>query len=269
MFKLLPVFKDVKAEVMQDVARPTSLSWHHTIGQDSREVAATAFFFDRMLTSIAANRYLSYEQAKSYASASHMEARLTDHDEYAALVYDPTILSSLPDMFEDIRNTIRAPFFQEFPHVWPMPSPPVSPASQPMDSDADSDAVERQRESEAKDVWSGGADLAGCKVGWFALCRILGGLRLIKITEKLPMQEVDGFNAIPFLGREYVCTVPNTQMDCLYGTWHFHPGPNSASIELLHWEVCVYFEALESSKLPDGVVDQMGEIIKITNLFED
>ena len=70
LFKLLPVYRDMKRDVVQDSGRADSLSWRHKIKVDSDEVRSCELFLKQMIRELQNNTYKSYNGLKALLTQS-------------------------------------------------------------------------------------------------------------------------------------------------------------------------------------------------------
>ena len=143
MYSLLPIFRDIKYDVMADTNVSTSLTWHHEIKPDSDEVKSAVLFFKKIIAQIKRGSYKVYSNDtvsfKSAVAATqnlvasslnlvHMEKEpfedyvnslygkiQTDMDLYALYRYDdvwpeaaPEILFQPGDVTDDSNNEISS-----------------------------------------------------------------------------------------------------------------------------------------------------------------
>ena len=71
LYKLMPVYRDLKREVLRDNNIATSLSWRHKIDIGGDEVMTCGLFFKKIIRQIVAGTYRSYSSVRStYVNAS-------------------------------------------------------------------------------------------------------------------------------------------------------------------------------------------------------
>jgi hypothetical protein len=78
MYRLIPVLRDIKREVMQDHSLPTSLSWRHKINIQGDEVTTAGVFFRQVIRRIVGNTFQSYgSSVEAYSNSASAAMHLT------------------------------------------------------------------------------------------------------------------------------------------------------------------------------------------------
>ena len=271
MFKLLPLYKEVKEQTSSDSSNAKfSISWHHTIPADCDEVNATTFFFKRMFRNMAVNRYKSYTYMSNYPTQVVCLQSLTRA--YVPMVFTADMTEQVNELIAKITKALRSKFLKPHMNDWPF-APQHNDDSDDDDEghmieDGEVDNVSspsRRNRNERKtadvdEVW--GPPWEECAVGRFAVvrCKIgtppLFGVCVIKVSSKADEVFINGECSRLLCGKEYNCTVTNTDPRCIrHGRWHLHR-QGSTIDEYDNYQVIAYFDDLQDKTgvLPTAVM---------------
>lgn len=124
MYKLLPVYRDLKNEVLKDNAVSTSLSWRHKIDCQGDEVQAATVFFKKSIRLIQHNTFRSYSHdMRTYSTA------ITATSAMSATTI-PEVFMSRADLMQYVNNLYRAIsidlsgyFVYKHHDIWPEAKP--------------------------------------------------------------------------------------------------------------------------------------------------
>lgn len=254
MYKLLPVYRSVKKEIMEDCHRKDSIAWHHTIPADSPEVAATAFFFNRVIDDIVRGTYGSYDHSlRSYGPAAVAHTWTTA--EYMPVVYILDVAPLVEDMLSGLRRALSGNFVRGHGYIWP----PVEVKENAPGSVADSNG------------W--GPPWSDCKEGHYAVARgefsdSSMGLCCYLVQVKHPQRIVNRQPVQQFTGKEIICTARNTTQDCIGAAWQQRPSAHSVEVD--NWSVIAYFESFTSTRrLPTAAVRDIELVMENEDIFLD
>jgi hypothetical protein len=177
MFKLLPVYRDVKKDILfegdQNEENKQSITWHHKVPLNSPEVAATSFFFNRLIDDITAGRYLSYDETqRSYRSgAIAATAKTTAH---MPIIFIADVTPLLEPILVSLQRALNVPFVRENHHIFP-------PIDEDKDDHSDLDNEEEKRDGMYGPPWD------ECVVGRYAVTRTeFPGIVLLLDQKKTP-----------------------------------------------------------------------------------
>jgi hypothetical protein len=273
MYKLLPVYRELKDEMLKERKSFDSINYRHTIKPGDDNVRVAELFFQRTIRQIMNGEYRSYNGSEdSYKSQA--KASLCYTVDHQPLVYTSNISTSVLAYLDQINSSINTHFLYKDRDIWheaecdnvDMVDINVSEEQSELDGeDSEVDLAQLQ--------W-GAADNQ-CIVGNMALCQETWqdgkGVQLVKITEIHNPRQYPGSNQSwpNFTGKTKVSTVIQTSTQCLTGTWN-HNSRVSSVVNIPSYEVIVYFSELaHTNKLPPDVVRTVREHPTYLSLFED
>jgi hypothetical protein len=274
MYKLLPVYRELKDDMLKDSATSASINFRHTIREDDDNVRVAVLFFQRTIRQILNGEYRSYngseESYKSQAKAS--QCYTVDHQ---PLVYTSNISVSVLAYLDQVNDSVTSHFLHNDRDLWTEAQ--VADDTVPVDIDEEEqvmeeDFAEHEEEDFAEEQW--GDDDRLCIPGNYALCvetwQNGRGLKLVKIVRIEEPRIYPGSTTLwpNFTGKDRLCTVVQTDVQCLTGTWNHHPRRSTES-NVPSYGVVVYFSNLNPrDKLPNDVVQCVHQHPKFTELFE-
>ena len=270
IFKLLPIYRDVKKDILRDAdTSSNSITWHHTIQNDSQEVTATTFFFQRTIRSILDNRYKSYQSTSQYGT-SHDEQAKSNNRFFIDQVFDPEVQHKLEPMFDKIKKDLSGDWVGKYSEVWVANSNELD-QSTVSEVSMESKSAVVQSADRNDHISSYGPAWSDCVVNNYAIARHEHNERhllcVYKVVEKLPIAHGRDTTYAQFKGKEYICTKPNTDIHCLTGAWNYIPTKSTTEL-IENWCVLVYFDKLSSrNRLPDAVRKFITEYNNIDPLF--
>jgi hypothetical protein len=269
IFKLLPLYKQVKDDMSSDVRdKMFSLTWHHNVDLDAEEITATSFFFKRLIKNIVDGSYRSYEYSTTYSTIGGCIDTLTRN--YVPLVYKTDVSKDVEELAVKIRKAISTNFLEPHAKDWPFqPSSEseydenksngnISDTESDHPNDSMSGDDDNNYSQHSQQHW--GPSWAECVVGRFAVLRCaIGenetpGICVVKVTRK-DVEILSGLYPERTLqGLEYLCTKSNIQPNCVRGgKWNFHKTKSTAD-EYDNSNVIKYFDKLIDGALPVTVM---------------
>ena len=260
LYRLLPIYRAVKTEIVDEKrGSQHSLNWHHNIPVDSPEVAATAFFFHRVIRNIANNSYKSYAVTGSKANSA--VAAAASCKAQVPVVFNPDMCTELPAVFNDISYSLNGFFLHNHQAQWPEAAPAAYGGHDPMlPVDA---AVLEMKVAPPPPVW--GSPWIECVEKHFAVARQIdessnmGRISVYKIVVVNQSYEEGGYTMNTFLGMEYVCTIRNDSSRCVRnGSWNYvRRGAKPVTVN--NWHVISYFPSLDgpARRLPASAVSDI------------
>ena len=271
MYSLLPVYMNIKNDIMHDTGKKDSISWRHTVDMNSDEVRSTSFFFKRTITTILANRHQSYD-GNSACFINEFSARQHLTRSTSGLVYLEDTTNICIKLVKQLRRELYNNFLSGHHDIWPdiYNNGRIRQASVMSDSDADGD------DEKVDIVW--GAYWEDCKVGSYSLMRtefeendeVKNGVCVYQVVEKnSDTMAIQDPNELAFSGVEFFCTVNNTQSSCLRdGQWNRHRNNRNHLTTVNNYTVITYFDHfVNNHRLPSGVVDIVKHVMSQTNVF--
>ena len=120
LFRLLPVYRDVKSDVVNDNTASNSLNWRHKIDKGGEEVKTTELFFKSAIRQMVNNTYTSYDgKAKGYTNSllgSQNKVPPTNPGVYMTKVDLMAYIDRALNMVKDDMNTN---YLHDYKHIWP------------------------------------------------------------------------------------------------------------------------------------------------------
>ena len=120
LFKLLPVYRDMKRDVVQDSGRADSLSWRHKIKVDSDEVRSCELFLKQMIRELRDSSYKSYDGSKTGYTNSILAAA------HKVKPSNPLVYMTKEDLDKYVSHTVdtvradmNTNFLYRYRHIWP------------------------------------------------------------------------------------------------------------------------------------------------------
>jgi hypothetical protein len=205
IYSLLPVYREIKDDVLNDNNVKTSLSWRHKIKPESEEVQTAELFFKKTIRQIVRGTHRSYDGTTAGFKNAAGAALHQVTDSEVPLVYLPAeaIQEKMTKMFSDIKEDMNGFFVQQCADIWPesktdmgfqegdvvgqhvvVPQRPVvdqGSAEDGLDSSEDEDGSSDAKQDSASDSDSGssesdsqqpdGASQHGINQSWVAVDR--------------------------------------------------------------------------------------------------
>ena len=171
MYKLLPVYRELKDDMLKDTTSSESINYRHYIKEEDANVRVAALFFQRTIRQIVNGEYRSYNgSVESYKSAAMASQCYTTT--YQPLVYKSDISSNIQSYFNEIKASVTTHFLFNDRDIW---------REAHIDSSSSDSEFGEVDDNQEPDNSSGGdeefeelqwgADSSMCVVGNFALCR--------------------------------------------------------------------------------------------------
>ena len=268
IYKLLSVYRDVKNDMLQEHSGSSrSINWHHNIPSDSEDVAATAFWFRRVITQICNGTYKSYTRKSKYGTQLKELESLSIS--YTPLVFSDNILNDIDGLYDRISHDICANWVTKYTDQWDSEVAPIENVN-------DMVLDEKHNSESDASVVSDGDDTLGppwveCIEGWFAVTSDSyggnKGICVYKVIDKHPLPVNSSESYGTFEGKEWICTKDNTRVECVkHGKWNWHPVRSNIQT-VYNWCVISYFENFDARKLPIIVVRKILDIHSRQNIF--
>ena len=287
LYKLLPVYRDLKQEIGDDTKNKDAMGWHHTIQPNAVEVSAVAFFFDRMIGEVFSNTFRSYTGEPAGYKSRNAAAGLTT-DEYLAPVYiDNYDDLKIHDILKSIPTRLEGYFLQGHQHIWPSREEASAVNANDRedsvlgveeDDDVAQDPPDEKNDNQDQDRGFVCADWSECMVNRFAVVHFKygagetyhAGIQVYKIHKLDPPvgDEVQEYYNT-FQGKQLLCTQSSTTTRCVHGKWHLHPN-RARELEKVHgYSVIHYFDRLESNNFTPATQETLLVQHSRLALFED
>ena len=120
LFKLLPVYRDVKSDVLADHNAMNSLNWRHKINKHGEEVLSTELFFKQAIRQMVNGTYTSYDgSAKSFSNALNGSQHKQPPINGIVLMSKKDVLAYVHRSLELIRDDMKTNFLYPYKHIWP------------------------------------------------------------------------------------------------------------------------------------------------------
>ena len=279
LYKLLPVYRDTKDQLLADTVSSDSINYRHTIKPDDDSVRVVTLFFQRTIRQILSGEYRSYNgSSEAYKSAAKAVGCLTV--ECLPVVFRSDICTLVNSYFDQIDRSICTNFLYKDRDIW----------TDADDSSADNNVDEErkapsfngqslfsdmERESMSDDELQWGADPDLCIVGNFAVYKdrwddgdgVAVG-KIIRINN--PRQYPDSHETWNnFDVKTRVCTTKQTDIECIRGSWHYNPQLSIVD-NVVVYQVLAYCSKLDPShKLPVSVMQMVTQYNQHKQLFVD
>ena len=279
LYKLLPVYRDTKDQLLADTTSPDSINYRHTIKHDDDSVRVVTLFFQRTIRQIYSGEYRSYNGTPdAYKSAAKASGCLTV--DCLPVVFRTDINSLVDSYFEQIVQSISTNFLYKDRDIWTE----ADDSSADNNDDDEHKAPQFNAQSLFSDMESAsmsddelqwGADPDLCVVGNFAVYKCSwddgDGISVAKIhrlnAPRVYPNSHDQWDN--FQVKTRVCTTKQTNVDCLTGSWHFNHR-HSVEENVISYEVIAYCSTLASgNKLPVSVCQMVTTMHRHSPLFVD
>ena len=120
LFRLLPVYRDVKADVVADNNASNSLNWRHKIIKEGEEVRTTELFFKQAIRQMVSGTYTSYDgSVKSYSNAFNAGQHKTIPTNGAVFMSKTDLMSYVDRSMQLIKDDMNTNFLYPYKHIWP------------------------------------------------------------------------------------------------------------------------------------------------------
>lgn len=120
LFRLLPVYRDVKSDVVTDNSTSNSLNWRHKINKDGEEVKTTELFFKSAIRQMVNNTYTSYDgKAKSYSNSLLGAQHKVQPINPAVYMAKSTLLEYVERAIGQVKEDMNTHYLYEYKHIWP------------------------------------------------------------------------------------------------------------------------------------------------------
>ena len=287
LYKLLPVYRDLKQEIGDDTKNPDSMGWHHTIQPDAVEVSAVAFFFDRMIGEVFSNTFRSYSGVSAGYKSRNAAAEYMTEDFTEPVYIDNYDDLKIHDILRSIPPALQGYFLQEHQHTWP------SREGAPAIAEDDEDSVLEQKvddavaqdppdeeigNDEAQDRDFVCADWSECSVNRYAVVHYKYGkdetyhagiqvYKVHKLDAPVGPDIQSYYNS--FSGKQLLCTQSTTSTKCIHSKWYLHPGQVKEPETVLGYSVIHYFDKLENNRFTVHTQRNLLEQHARLTLFDD
>lgn len=278
LYKLLPVYRDTKDQLLADTTSSDSINYRYTIKPGDDSVMVVTLFFQRTIRQIRSGEYRSYNgSSEAYKSAAKAVGCLTV--DCLPEIFRSDITDLVDAYFDQIDRSVHSNFLYSDRDIW----------READDSQNEDDANDGDRsnlpvgeglfsdmddsDNEVDVQW--GADPALCIVGHFAVYKKLwddgDGVavgKIIRINE--PRQYPDSHDHWNnFDVKTRVCTTMQKDIECLKASWHFNHR-FATNENVINYEVLAYCSKLETNnKLPVSVVQMVTQLHRHAPLFRD
>ena len=275
LYRILPAYWEIKVDILDEVSSSNSISWRHAIDIDGDEVRSTVFFFESTIRHIIINKYQSNKGITAcFSNRSNALRNLTNV--FTPLVFQTDIMTVVNDTFRRIKNDVEGFFLYPFMHIWPE-AEHFAPRDDILQNvNIRNDEVDDDVNNSIVEEW--GASWDNCAVGKFAVVRYEfdngKGIKILKVDKindstdsKNDNSDVTVYDS--FVGREWLCAIDNRVVECLSGTWSFHPSSSKEQFTVFNYSVIVYFDKFDrGNKLPASVIQAVRTCASNTVLFE-
>ena len=120
MYNLIPVFRDLKSEVLRDNNVSTSLSWRHKIDTAGEEVQSAVLFFKKCIRQIENGRFMSYSRrVATYTSAANAALHLTREVVPLVWLEKEPLRCYVQKLYKTIRSDLQGNFMYGHHDLWP------------------------------------------------------------------------------------------------------------------------------------------------------
>ena len=282
IYKLLPIYRDIREEMFVDNNNKDSITWHHQIPVDAPDVTATAFFFNRLIRYIVEGKHRSYDVEKEYKSQIDCTMKATKS--YIPLVYNTMIIDEMNPLITTIKTNITTNFLKDHVEDWPfIPDGEVEALSDHAEEEEKAnrpsihnmDGIDSKHSDDVETKW--GAPWEQCIPNHFAVqeskfdegkSKGISVYKILSITNDC--LDEHGKVLRTFSGREYTCTLLNTNGLCVTkGKWHFHAKNSQSGVhDIFHYDVISYFEKLHNNMLPPSVIKDIDLIEQQKVIFD-
>jgi hypothetical protein len=152
MYSLLPVFRDIKNDVLADNAASTSLSWRHKVNPAGEEVQRAGLFFKGAIRQIVRGTFKSYDGSpKSFKSASEAGTRKVVSQMTEVFLNLPTIQTHVNSLLATIKLDLNSHFVFPFKDIWPEAKVSVEEDPNDLDVAEDCGSSDTDNDSDAND----------------------------------------------------------------------------------------------------------------------
>lgn len=120
VYSMIPVYRDIKKEVLQDNALPSSLSWRHKINTQGDEVLTTGLHFKKLIRQIVAGTHRSYHhQVNLCRNATVASQNLVPNILDTVLMSQSKLCSHVDELYRSLQQDIHCDFLYRFHNIWP------------------------------------------------------------------------------------------------------------------------------------------------------
>ena len=120
IYTLLPVLRDLKSEVMDDISNEQTLSWRHKINLDGEEVTNAKAIFPRMIRQIVRGTFRVYDETRiQYTTAATATATMVPSSTPAVYMSRIDLLSYVDSLYTKINDTTGTYFLFRYNNIWP------------------------------------------------------------------------------------------------------------------------------------------------------
>ena len=118
MFSLLPVYRDIKLDIHEDLGKKDTINWHHTIKVDDENVVMTGVFFRGLIRKVLNNTYRAYNGMREcYQNQESGVNNSTDH--FLPVVYSSDVIDSLVEQCTGLHRAVSSKFVHPHADLWP------------------------------------------------------------------------------------------------------------------------------------------------------
>jgi hypothetical protein len=272
MFSLLPVYRDIKLDIHEDLGRKDTMNWHHTIKTDDENVLMTGVFFRGLVRRVVNNTYKAYNgQPECYKNQESGASNSTVN--FLPLVYSNGVVNSLNTQCEGITKALSSNFVRPHADLWRGHNQPDGDDDiDGMDDNGDDHDGGEGDEVDVDQQW--GAPWSQCSPGKLAVarCNFPGdglGIAVYSVVS-INVDEVVGDDTWrSFTGVQLDCSIKNTTIDCLRGRWRKGLG-GVVHEKVWDWEVLAYIDNLRvTEQLPDRVIRLIDSVVEEEQVFQN
>lgn len=271
VYKLLPVYRAIKNEIMKDTANSKhSLNWHHKIPEDSEEVQHTVFFFRQTIQRIERGQYKSYPVQSKYLNHAAVVPDMARYN--IPVVYNENMLQDVDPVLHDIKMSLSGFFLNSHTAIWPEAA--LGNGGH-IGAGQIAELVEDAKEDAPGHVVYG-SPWTQCVVDQYAVTRDCSegagtsGIAVHKILEIYESTMEGEYKVNTFRGKELICHMSNHERKCVQkGKWRLLANLSKEST-VNNWHVISYFKKLKANlMLPKVATDDVELVDGRDALFQN
>ena len=120
LFRLLPVYRDVKKDVVQDAGRSDSLSWRHKIDVNGDEVKSCVLWLRQTIRQLQNSSYKSYDGSMAgYSNSINGAAHKVNPSNGPVFMSKADLDKYVSNVVDIVRNDMSSNFLYKYRHIWP------------------------------------------------------------------------------------------------------------------------------------------------------
>ena len=130
MYSLLPLYRDIKEDVLTDHNVKNSLSWRHKVKPRGEEVATAEVFFRKIIRQIVNNKYRPYDGKVSHSTSAYkanlnLSTKMTPRVYMTKLELDEYVTKTS----ETVRSDVNSYWVHRNSDIWPESKPDTTELS--------------------------------------------------------------------------------------------------------------------------------------------